>query len=352
MEAVHKPNITYLFRAGASFEVLPLVSSFVDGLRDYRKEVYDLLSRESDNDSNFQTYIQSLDELIKDVDNHRSVDTLAKKHFINSNIEAYNRLKILINHFLIYQEMKNGIDKRYDGFFASILSLIDGDLIFPNEIKLLSWNYDRQIELSVGQFLRRRTTQLSGVAELINLQPRSNSPDEYDYSQFSCFKLNGSIGSQWDLNKYDVVEADVNWIGDNFSQDDKRQILRNFLGGSYPGLWQRRIPYIKYSWEDEDESLKTRSEALKATKDTEILVVIGYSFPTFNRQIDREILSNMEKLRKVYIQSPDSTAGGVRQRFEALTIGHDLYRRSSDPDYQFIEELTDTNEFHIPFEFA
>jgi hypothetical protein len=55
---------------------------------------------------------------------------------------------------------------------------------------------------------------------------------------------------------------------------------------------------------------------IHATKNTEILVIIGYSFPFFNREVDRQILNSMLKLEKVYIQAPDAT--DLAERFEAV----------------------------------
>jgi len=37
-------------------------------------------------------------------------------------------------------------------------------------------------------------------------------------------------------------------------------------------------------------------------KETEILVIIGYSFRVFNRDIDREIFSSSTNIKKVYLQ--------------------------------------------------
>ena len=42
---------------------------------------------------------------------------------------------------------------------------------------------------------------------------------------------------------------------------------------------------------------------LKTTQDTEQVVVIGYSFPFFNRQTDRVIFGCMANLKKIYVQN-------------------------------------------------
>ena len=47
-----------------------------------------------------------------------------------------------------------------------------------------------------------------------------------------------------------------------------------------------------------------------------MLVVIGYSFPYFNREVDRTIVQNMKNLEKVYIQDP--YCEDVKESFEAV----------------------------------
>lgn len=41
------------------------------------------------------------------------------------------------------------------------------------------------------------------------------------------------------------------------------------------------------------------------TSDTEAVVVIGYSLPYFNREIDRTIFSKVPTLKTIYIQDPN-----------------------------------------------
>lgn len=66
---------------------------------------------------------------------------------------------------------------------------------------------------------------------------------------------------------------------------------------------------ISFAWENlnEDYSFKENevlSNALSVAEKTEILVIIGYSFPIFNREIDRKIIEIM-KIQKVYIQDKE-----------------------------------------------
>jgi hypothetical protein len=74
--------------------------------------------------------------------------------------------------------------------------------------------------------------------------------------------------------------------------------------------------HISFAWEE--DSLKTNivDAAIAGTKETNILLVIGYSFPFFNREVDRKIIGAMTGLEKVYFQAPD--ADDLKERFFAI----------------------------------
>ncbi len=99
------------------------------------------------------------------------------------------------------------------------------------------------------------------------------------------------------------------------------------------------------------------------------LVVIAYSFPVFNREVDRAILS-APKLRKAYLQDREKELKGIRNRVEALigdrctpkyhndvkwSEGYQYWYRKSDPGFSVpppvtIEAVDSVDQFHVPFE--
>jgi len=74
-----------------------------------------------------------------------------------------------------------------------------------------------------------------------------------------------------------------------------------------------------------------------ATSNTMILVVIGYSFPFFNRDVDRLIIGEMKNLLKVYIQDP--YAADVKETFQAI---------NDRIDPNMIIPLDNTKQFLLP----
>ena len=74
--------------------------------------------------------------------------------------------------------------------------------------------------------------------------------------------------------------------------------------------------HLSFAWEKTENHYKMMESLLKTTQDTEQVVVIGYSFPFFNRQTDREIIGSMTNLKKIYVQ--DMNADEVEQSLLAV----------------------------------
>ena len=70
---------------------------------------------------------------------------------------------------------------------------------------------------------------------------------------------------------------------------------------------------------------------------TDVLVVIGYTFPFFNREIDRKILNHLRPQVKVYIQ--DKYPNRIKQNFRAV--------KNTIPEGH-IELKEETDQFFLP----
>jgi hypothetical protein len=58
--------------------------------------------------------------------------------------------------------------------------------------------------------------------------------------------------------------------------------------------------------------------AKEILSETEILVIIGYSFPSFNWSVDQEIFRNIKKLEKVYYQAPENEVDFLKTQMDAI----------------------------------
>ena len=102
--------------------------------------------------------------------------------------------------------------------------------------------------------------------------------------------------------------------------------------------------HIKYAWEHniEDSFLQNAANTIKRT---DVLVIIGYSFPAFNRKIDQFLFSNLHhnKIKKIIYQDPN----GTKELIESLFENPSLFRNK----IEILNNSKDLNQFYIPTEF-
>jgi hypothetical protein len=67
-------------------------------------------------------------------------------------------------------------------------------------------------------------------------------------------------------------------------------------------------PGIPFAWEPND----FMQDVATTVKDTRVLVLVGYSFPYFNRLVDQSIMRKMDGLQRIDIQDPDIAEKGRR----------------------------------------
>ena len=82
-------------------------------------------------------------------DRHATIDTYAKKLVLKKRPEEFKQLEQLLTLFFLYLQLQNYPDSRYDTFFANIL---EPNLHFPSNIRVISWNYDSQFELAYSGY--------------------------------------------------------------------------------------------------------------------------------------------------------------------------------------------------------
>lgn len=315
-------KVTYYFGAGASIGTLPIVNQIPDWIEDMIK----LLSSDSFKLSDHERFdpndklskyaiqkefLNDLGWLKEHAKNHASIDTFAKKLFLKDNERDLVRLKIALSMYFVLEQAKNETHKRYDAFFASILN--DTAYNFPDNIRVLSWNYDFQFEKSYSEY--SNNNKLKDNQDFLNVITKysRNKPSN---NRFSIIKLNGTttITDSSGFQTFNLINT--------FEGEITKELLEYILK-TYDNI--RKAPnYIyglSFAWERigyEDRDIITHAKT--DTIDTEVLVVIGYSFPFFNREIDREIIKNMKNLRKVYFQAPDAEI--LKERF--LSIRDDI----------------------------
>lgn len=327
---------TYYLGAGASAQTLPCVANLevhISYLFDY---IFDNFKRditfktslktiritEKEVIENFWRLPQIKRELISSLKTSLSIDTLARVFYLNAETEKYRTLKgILLAAFTLW-EKKYGIDKRYENFWAT-LAIADGldesDVKslngFVKDINIVSWNYDNQLETSlhrtIGNTLLYRFTFV-GFDKEDDLESLTSIP----YT-----KLNGSATLNKDrMYLYSEDPEKFNSVNVNFNELEESTLI--YLLCSlilFPNKFESEIDNLKFCWEPNNKVSNIPNETIKQLRDTETLVVIGYSFPSINHRIDREMMKIMYNIKKVYFQGKDKDdSERIMQTFKAV----------------------------------
>lgn len=300
------------------------------------------------------------------IENHASIDTLAKKfYFTQEKVEGsnlnYERIKQLIDLFFTIEHFLSEFDLRYDAFLASVLQQNkDKSIYLRKELNILSWNYDYQFEYSLAKFYQ--INQLDIIRKRFYILPLDEVTLVDENKKFTLFRLNGSAGGFYrDSTFYsdkiafnsflNLKEAERNTFKEITNGKKTEQKVRGFI----KSLLAKNLLYlkgeilapIKFAWEQQINKLMefdNPTSLLDTIQRTEVLVIIGYSFPTFNRETDKAILDNLELIQKIYLQVPSiETFEEIQTKIKSL--GGERLRHIE------IEYIKAGNEFFVPFEF-
>jgi len=327
-------KVTYLVGAGASANSLPVQANISQQISKLQANIISnsLFSSTSDNAplaANLPHTNLLINELIEDLQwlseqssINGSVDTYARQLYFMKEKHLLKRLKNVYSTFFVITQSLEIPDRRYRPLINSIIT---EELQIKDNVKILSWNYDFQIEKILAEYLK--TTTLKQTQTKL----RIHSGFQYSLSEnISMFKLNGTVGYE-NMNPFDT---ELNPSNNN------RQVHMNIL---------RNYGVVKYSHENYDSTLSFAWETkdhlhliLNEIKETEILICIGYSFPDYNREIDIRLISQMSSnLEEIYIQDPN--ANDLKQQLQ-----NHLRIFGSFAENINIIPLSNTDKFYIP----
>lgn len=332
------PQIAYIFGAGASAQVLPTIKGLPDRIKAVREVIEKEFQYEEDEKwspkpgvellrNEAKAYLlEGMDRLHKVSSDHSTIDTYAKKLYLNSSSNEITELVFFLALYFNIEQKLVGVDPRYDTFLISIL---DSDTYrFPGNLKFLTWNYDSQMEIAHNHLSGLNRADFS--TRLFDTDLSRVKKDE-----FISVKINGTCDFKGNFREaYPLIS---NLLTPGFAPSD----LDFAMSYSTLQLKKRQRIYdghvgINFAWFKDHDRLNQIAEFYDQT---EILVVIGYSFPFFNREIDRKIIRCMGKLKKIYIQ--DCYPENIKSRF--LSILPDWQERKIE-----IIAINDVTEFFLP----
>lgn len=336
---IELPQITYIFGAGASALVMPTIKqlperiiairNFIEANYVYGEdEVFNVHNRITFKKNDAKEFLlEGLARLADFSSKHSTVDTYAKKLMLRGSYQDAEELIFCLAVYFNLEQKLTGVDPRYDTFLVSILD--SSFFKFPNNLKFLSWNYDLQME-AAHELIGSENSEDIGFRTFNDIFP------ELQTNEFVSIKLNGSCNyaDSWKRNFRSLVKR---ILSKEIQHDDIDLALQ--LGYVEIKKASRIIDggvSLNFAWHQDNERLQ---KICSLYSKTNVLVVIGYSFPFFNRKIDREIIRGMEKLKTIYIQ--DKIPNNIKTRF--LSILPDWKLKGID-----IIPVEDTSEFFLP----
>jgi hypothetical protein len=319
----------YLLGAGASCETLPLASEFAESLSEFANKLKHAdplmisfakrlhLSINSIWGESHSRFVEAVEWLAQETSHHASIDTFAKKLYFKKDRDNLKKLKVVLSAYLIAAQQKNHVDLRYDSFFASICKFDeDNHICLPPNLRILTWNYDAQLEKAFYGFCESEKLVLEKIT----------------YNRHQIRRINGCCGHEFPNQHDESFSA----IWDTAPDSGWEAAIR--LYEKYMDIDCQDMPDICFSWEQEQSS----SSLLEGLNDVSVIVVIGYSFPYFNREMDDLIFKQFgNNLRKVYLQCPKENYDAVEERLA----------RFLPPLEQKIIRKNSTDLFYIPDEF-
>lgn len=338
MSETSLPKISYLFGAGASAQALPTIKKLPERIKFVRDFIDKECNYEADetfsptkdytfkkNDAK-QYVLDGFDKLYLQSSNHSTVDTYAKKLNISGQSQEINELIFSLALYFNIEQKISGLDPRYDTFLVSILN--SHSYSFPDNLKFLSWNYDLQMETAHEKIINRGSLDLSFY--LFN-----SDRNDLQKDKFTSIKLNGSSNVLGQFR--DSFPLVKNLLRDNFVKEDLDFPLQYAFLHVKQGIrvYQSRVN-LNFAWYHDRELV---NKIIEYYSGTEILVVVGYSFPFFNREVDRKIVRSMTNLKKIYIQ--DCVPENIKSRF--LSILPDWREKKIE-----LISVDDVTEFFLP----
>lgn len=216
---------------------------------------------------------------------HATIDTFAKKLYLSGNIRGFNRLEKVLCTYFVWEQIDHPGDQRYDTFLANVLT--EDELQLPLEISVVSWNYDSQFEIAYSNYTNKKLYVYDKYSKVESL-PNCGR----------IFKVNGSasfrsIPTPMEI-KAETLDYGVSLLW-YYHMCNTQTDIYNF---------EQIEPRLSFAWEKVEENSNMMEAVKQTVQDARALVVIGYSFPFFNRLVDRQIFRFMSRLHTIYIQDP------------------------------------------------
>lgn len=289
---------------------------------------------------------------------------------ISENFENYAEFKNQLALFVSLIDSFSYPDNRYANLLSNFIEIESG--LVPKNINFLTYNFDFSPEKSYYNFVK--SSQIEGLAlkqfrSHYGIAHSSDSLKGINREQKSIWlKLHGSsadftlnseefsilkTGKPDFNNSFALFPPDPNRYTEIALEDDtmKRRVHSFEALGQLCGAKDSPIKgassTIRFAWDIDEHLLKA---ALNKLEKTNVLVVVGYTFPAFNQQNDLQLLKALMKNRfdRLIIQLPKGEGEMIKQRVIQMFVS---LGKAENAMKEKVIIVSDISSFHIPVEY-
>lgn len=353
-------ELTYILGAGASYQSIPIVKTFSKRFREFITSVENM---EKKNFFQSKDFFKDINDFHFKLKSHYSFDTYFKKLFHKSLDSETLKAKKILNLFFLWEhlqlpmEVKQNakslgndladhynqntfikeaqVDNRYDSLIAGLIKPLRGEFSLFSKINFITWNYDLNLIYSIKNFV----SQNIGINEYIQSISTNNDKIWECKEDLKIINMNGYFYSSRlkDLKEFSSM---------NFAEVVTRHFPLGFKIDN--DLQSADAEKINFAWENysENDENPIISEAKNAISRSQAIIVIGYTFPLYNRLTDF-IYFNSKSLnsKTLYIQDPN--AEEIIKRI-CNDFSLNQKQRAVGDDYVNIETVKNCDSFFVP----
>lgn len=321
-------KIVYLLGAGASCKggALPLVADYCKRLEACGKALEGI--------ADLKEYMDSLLWLGGIDKKHNTVDSFAKWCWKNDKGQL-ERLRKALAFFFTMEELVIGVrDPRYIQFITEIT---DDEFKFPRNVKIINWNYDSQVQLACDtnkrvEHFANRPGGAVHVPGIINYYPTMSNLQRVEPEDLDMIQMNGIA------RMYRAFDDSLRMHQPSFNE--MGPFMNSLKMSSYD------CPTFNFAFERSDQGTGLAigdriNYAKDLVKNADVVVIIGYSFPSVNDVVDNalfEVMKQGDGIQKIYLQSPSLTIDGISRRFNL-------------PETTIIEPVQQLDSFYVALEY-
>lgn len=323
----HQVRIVYYLGAGASANAIPMVGEISKALIKFRsyiqmmineKDVYSTDEQKKEY-NDFKVFCYKYSDIVISAP---SIDTYAKRLWdldLRNEYMDYKLFLVILFNFFHFLETKkdlnyalpNTLEGRYENLIRSINIPYGKSVLVPKQFSFISWNYDFQLEATLAREfddiypLDFSVIKEKLICKIINLNGSSN--------------INGLIEYPDSINSNTVFEKLLGIY---------KSLTKNPKDNKLKFAWEQNLDFFSFS----------------DFRETRFVVVIGYSFPSFNRDIDKLFFNQLKTDSQV--ENEYGVADSAYRKTKVFTQGYDY--TDSIRIKRYLEQIFDDHK--APFE--